>query len=59
MKVYLATDHTGLDLKSKVKNFLQKEGYEVEDCGAYEYDKYDDYPDWISKAAQKVSRKSK
>jgi len=55
MKVYLATDHTGIDLKNKVKNFLEEKGYTVEDCGAYEYDKYDDYPDWISKAAQKVS----
>lgn len=55
MKVYLATDHTGIELKNKVKDFLQKEGHDVEDCGAYEYDKYDDYPDWISKAAQKVS----
>ncbi|HVA96791.1 MAG TPA: RpiB/LacA/LacB family sugar-phosphate isomerase [Candidatus Acidoferrales bacterium] len=55
MKIYLATDHTGVALKNNVKNFLEKEGYEVEDCGAYEYDKDDDYPDWISKAAVKVS----
>ena len=55
MKVYLATDHTGIELKNKVNAFLQKEGYEPVDCGAYDYDKYDDYPDWIGKAAQKVS----
>jgi len=55
MKIYLATDHTGIELKNKVIAFLQKEGYATEDCGAYEYDKYDDYPDWIGKAAQKVS----
>lgn len=55
MKIYLATDHTGLELKNKVQKFLQEKGYAVEDCGAYEYDKYDDYPDWIGKAAQKVS----
>lgn len=55
MKVYLATDHTGLELKNKIKRELEKEGYEVEDCGAFEYDQYDDYPDWISKAAEKVS----
>ncbi len=54
-KVYLATDHTGFELKNKVKEFLQKEGYEVEDCGAYEFNKDDDYPDFISKAAQKAS----
>lgn len=56
MKVYLATDHTGLELKNKVKEFLQKEGYEVEDCGAYIYDKNDDYPDFINKAAEGVSK---
>jgi ribose 5-phosphate isomerase B len=56
MKVYLATDHTGLDLKDKVKKFLEQENYEVEDCGAHEYNQDDDYPDWISKAALMVSR---
>src|SRR3989344_4130532 len=55
MIVYLATDHAGFELKEKVKEYLQKEGYEIEDCGAYEYDKSDDYPDFISKAAEKVS----
>ena len=53
--IYIATDHTGLELKNKAKEFLQKAGYEVEDCGAFEYDKYDDYPDFISKAAEGVS----
>lgn len=55
MKVYLGTDHAGFELKEKVKSFLIKEGYEVEDCGAYGFDKDDDYPDFIGKAAQKVS----
>jgi len=55
MKIFLATDHTGVDLKNKVKEFLKKEGYDVEDCGAYDYHQEDDYPDWIGKAAQKVS----
>lgn len=56
MKVYLATDHTGLALKEKLKNFLTEKGYDVEDCGAHEYDKDDDYPDFISKAAAGVSQ---
>ena len=55
MKVYLATDHAGFGLKNKVKEFLTKEGYEVEDFGALEFDKNDDYPDFISKAAEAVS----
>lgn len=56
MKVYLATDHAGFELKEKVKEFLQKKGYEVEDCGAFSFDKNDDYPDFISKAAEAVSK---
>lgn len=54
MKIYLATDHAGFELKEKVKEFLQQEGYQVEDCGAYDFDQNDDYPDFISKAAEKV-----
>lgn len=55
MKVYLATDHAGFELKNKIAEFLKTEGYEAEDCGPFSYDKDDDYPDWISKAAAKVS----
>ncbi len=55
MKVYLGTDHAGFELKEKVKEFLQNQGYEIEDCGAYSFDKDDDYPDFIGKAAQNVS----
>lgn len=56
MKVYLATDHAGFELKNKVVEFLKKEGYQVEDCGPDTYDKDDDYPDFISRAAEKVSK---
>ena len=56
--IYLATDHAGFELKEKIKDFLNKEGYEVEDCGAYEFDKNDDYPDFIAKAAEAVSKDS-
>lgn len=56
MKIYLATDHTGFELKNKVKEFLQTEKYEVEDCGVFVFDSNDDYPDFISIAAEKVSK---
>jgi ribose 5-phosphate isomerase B len=55
MKVYLATDHAGFELKEKVKTFLKEKGYDVHDCGAGAFDKDDDYPDFISKAAAGVS----
>src|SRR5947199_388669 len=56
MKIYLATDHAGFDLKEKLKQFLLEKGCDIEDCGAYTYDKSDDYPDFISKAAEAVSQ---
>ncbi|MBI2039928.1 RpiB/LacA/LacB family sugar-phosphate isomerase [Candidatus Microgenomates bacterium] len=56
MVIYLATDHAGFELKEKIKKFLQDGGYEVEDFGAYQMDAEDDYPDFISKAAQAVSK---
>lgn len=54
--IYLASDHTGFDLKEKIKEILKKEGFKAEDCGAYKLDPVDDYPDFISKAAEAVSK---
>lgn len=54
--IYLATDHAGFELKEKIKVFLQEEGYNVKDFGAYSLDTEDDYPDFISKAAEAVSK---
>ena len=56
MKVYLATDHAGFDLKEKIKAFLLNKKFAVEDCGALAFNKDDDYPDFISKAAEQVSK---
>lgn len=55
MIVYLATDHTGLEVKERAKQFLIEQGYQVEDCGTFQFDPNDDYPDFISKAAEAVS----
>jgi len=56
MKVYLATDHAGFELKEKIKAFLIQKQFEVEDCGALSFNKDDDYPDLIVKAAEGVSK---
>ena len=56
MKIFLASDHRGFELKEKIKEWLKEWGYEYEDMGAFEFDKDDDYPDFISKAADKVSQ---
>lgn len=54
--VYLATDHAGFELKEEIKEFLVKEGFEVKDFGAESFDPEDDYPDFISQAAEAVSK---
>lgn len=56
MKIYLATDHAGFELKNQVKDFLLEAGYIVEDLGAHTYDALDDYPDFIALAAAAVSK---
>lgn len=55
MKIYLATDHAGFTLKETVKAYLQEQQYELEDCGAFEFDANDDYPDFVAKASKLVS----
>jgi len=55
MKIHLATDHAGLELKEKVKLYLSDLNYEVIDHGAYQYDALDDYPDFIFPCANAVS----
>ena len=56
MKVYLGTDHAGFEFKEQIKKYLIQEHYDVVDCGAYSFDKNDDYPDFIAKAAIGVSK---
>jgi len=55
MKVYFAADHAGFELKSTLMAFIRQLGYEVEDCGAYEFVMEDDYPAFVSLAARSVS----
>lgn len=60
MKIYFAADHAGFDLKGALINYLKEIStagipYESEDCGALEFDKADDYPDFISRAAKKLA----
>ena len=56
-KVYFATDHAGLILKNSLLAYVRDElAYEVIDCGATVEDALDDYPDYISIAAEKISK---
>lgn len=55
MTIFFASDHAGFQMKNELLKFVADLGYEVEDCGAYEFDKDDDYPEFVKKAAQAVS----
>lgn len=58
MKIHIATDHAGLELKGIISKHLTEKGHEVTDHGAYEYDPQDDYPEFIIKAAEAVAADS-
>ena len=55
MKIYIGSDHAGLELKSKLIEFLKSLGHEVEDKGAFSPEPNDDYPDFIKPVAQAVA----
>lgn len=55
MRIHIATDHAGLELKAKLVTYLSEKGHEVTDHGAYQYDPQDDYPEFIIAAAEAVA----
>jgi len=57
MKVGIACDHGGFDLKNILNDFLKEKGYEVKDFGAYELDNTDDFPDFVVPLARAVAAK--
>ena len=61
MRIGIATDHGGFELKKKLAVRLHKAGHEVVDFGANELKPDDDYPDFViplghAVAAGKVDR---
>jgi ribose 5-phosphate isomerase B len=54
MRVGIATDHGGFDLKQEVAAYLREAGHEVVDVGAYSLNPGDDYPDFVIPLAQAV-----
>ncbi|TSC82761.1 MAG: ribose-5-phosphate isomerase B [Parcubacteria group bacterium Gr01-1014_20] len=55
MVIYFGADHRGFTLKETLKSFVKDQGFEVVDVGNDHYDKDDDYPDFASGVAKKVS----
>ena len=55
MKVGIAGDHWGVELKARLVEELKAAGYEVVDFGAYEQDPEDDFPDYVIPLARAVA----
>jgi RpiB/LacA/LacB family sugar-phosphate isomerase len=55
MKVALAADHAGFDLKNQLKARLAAPGYELVDLGAHTIDPEDDYVDFAELVARAVA----
>ena len=55
MIIYIGADHRGFALKGKLIEVLKAGGWEVVDVGAKELDPGDDFPDYASLVAAKVS----
>lgn len=56
MRVGIACDHGGFELKERLAEELRSLGHEVADFGAGEYDPGDDYPDFVVPLARAVAQ---
>lgn len=54
MRLHIASDHAGFDLKQHLITHLAEAGHDVVNHGAFEYDAQDDYPSFCIAAAQAV-----
>jgi len=55
MKIVIAADHGGFNLKQGIILYLEKKGADVIDCGIYDLETAD-YPDYAEMAAKEVLR---
>jgi ribose 5-phosphate isomerase B len=55
MKIAIASDHAGFEMKEKVKDFLKEIGHEFKDFGTKNKEPVD-YPDFAFKVASAISK---
>ncbi len=56
MRVGIASDHGGFELKQELAEALKKAGHEIVDFGALSLNTADDYPDYVVPLARAVAR---
>jgi len=56
MRVGIAADHGGFQLKTRLCEALASEGHQVVDFGAYAQDPVDDYPDFVIPMARALAQ---
>ncbi|WP_062287691.1 ribose-5-phosphate isomerase [Demequina phytophila] len=55
MRIHIAADHAGFELKQHLIAHFAEAGHDVVDHGAHEYDALDDYPPMCIAAAEAVA----
>ncbi len=59
MKILIASDHAGFELKNSLVAYLNTLNFNVEDLGPMSHDESDDYPDLIAPLAARISSEAK
>ena len=54
MRIFIASDHAGYELKEAARDRLRQAGHEVTDCGPTSYDPLDDYPSFCLSCGKAV-----
>src|SRR5215472_8270819 len=55
MRIGVASDHGGFELKEELVKRLREAGHEIVEFGAYRLNENDDYPDYVVPLAQAVA----
>lgn len=54
MRVAIGCDHGGFSLKPRIRTAVEDAGHAVVDCGAYEENPADDYPDFARRVGETI-----
>jgi ribose 5-phosphate isomerase B len=57
MRIGIAADHGGFELKEQITTKLQDSNFEIEDYGAHRLSPGDDYPDFVIPLAKDIALK--